>query len=266
MSTIPAPSPSTNDLVARELAFGRELRNRQPLLWWSTLLGPFALTALILATLWITKGWEFVAKLVGTALGTFFGLGRFVILLGSDAAKADAAGLASDADTKHFQFLTSLQLLAMVTWMDLCVACLLIFHAAFLFRIPKIGPGMLKLREEGEFFMLYQPWMRRFTIAGLALFVAFPLAATGSVAGAIFGQLLGMPRRSIVLSIVLGTMLGNGGMYFFGGALRKLGIFDPTNPWNLVGGVAAIIAVIALLGWRYNAMKKKMKRDGKLPA
>lgn len=251
-------TPTSGELLARELAFGADLRRRQPVLWWSTLLGPFVLTALVLATLWVTKGWEFVAKLVGTALAAFFGLGRFVILLGSDAAKNDAAGIVADAEAKRFQFLTSLELFAMVSWMDLCVATLLVFHAAFLFRIPRLGPGMLKLREEGEFFMQYQPWMRRFSILGLALFVAFPLAATGSVAGSIFGQLMGMTRRSIMLSIVLGTMIGNGGMYFFGGAIRKLGIFDPSNPWNLIAGVGVIIAVIAFLGWRYAKLKKKL--------
>lgn len=256
-------TPSTQELIDRELAFGRDLRRRQPLVWWATLVGPFLATAAVLAALWATKGWEFVAKLAATAVVTFFSMGRFAILLGSDAPKADAAGLIEEVDAEHFSFLTSFQIFSLVTWMDLCVATLLIFHAAFLFRLPKLGPGMLRLREEGEFFMQYQPWIRRFSVVGLALFVAFPLAATGSIAGSIFGQLMGMTRRSILLAIVAGSILGNGAMFFFGGLIRRTGIFDPNNPLNLLGGVGIIIVAVAFLGWRYSKLKKRLARQGR---
>lgn len=262
---------TSNALVEREASFGREFRTQYPLVWWGTLLGPFVLSAAVLVVLWIVRGWDFVLQLLGTALVTFFGLGRFVILLGSDRARTEGAGLAEASEAARFKFMTAFELFCMVTWMDLCAATLLVFHAGFLFKLPKLGPRLLTLREEGVFFMQYQPWMRRFTLLGLTLFVMFPLAATGSVAGSIFGQLLGMHRKSVLLAIVLGTLVGNGSMYFFGGLIRRLGIFDPSNPWNLIGGAVLIIAVIAFLGYRYNAMKKQLTQgrrsaDGGGPA
>lgn len=262
----PAPQPpadhdSHHEILHAEVRFGDTLKRDYPLIWWATLIGPFVLTAATLGYLWFDRGWEFMVKLCGTALVTFFGLGRFVILLGSDQTAATASAI-EGADRARFSFLTSTELLVMVTWMDLFVACLLIFHAGFLFRIPKLGPALLKLREEGEFFMSYQPWMRRFTFVGLVLFVAFPLAATGSVAGSIFGRLLGMSKLATCLALVAGTALGNGGMYLVGQAiLAWVPFFNPNNPWNLLLGAALIFGIIFLLGWRYTHLKRAHLED-----
>jgi Putative small multi-drug export protein len=262
--TSPAPDPAgeadgqviTDDqLLHHEAKFADEFRREYPLIWWATLVGPFIVTGAMLAYLWFERGGEFVAKLLGTALATFFGLGRFVILFGSDMKDPSAASHAEEAS--RFNFMTSSELFTMVTWMDLFAACLLIFHAGFLYRIPKLGPGMVKLREEGEFFMKTQPWMRRFTFIGVALFVAFPLAATGSIAGSIFGRLLGMSRKATLAALVAGTLLGNGAMFLGSELINKIPFFDKDNPLNLVGGLAVIVGIIVFLNWRYQKFKKQ---------
>jgi len=55
-----------------------------PILWWLTLLGPFALTGAILLVVLESAGANIVWRLISTAFATFFFFGKFVILGGSD--------------------------------------------------------------------------------------------------------------------------------------------------------------------------------------
>lgn len=257
---------SHDDHEAHEAKFADSFRRDFPLAWWATLLGPFLITAALLATLAASRGVDFVLKLAGTAVVTFFGLGRFVILFGSDAPKADIAGLtAFEQEAKQFNFLTRGELFTMVTWMDLFVAILLVFHAGFMFRIPKVGPKLLALREEGQFFMSVQPWMRRFAFLGLAAFVVIPIAATGSVGGSILGRMLGMSRFATIMAIVVGTLLGNSVMLLAGKALSKIPFFDPHNPLSLVAGVVVIAGLIFFLNVHYKRLKQRWRDDARFP-
>jgi uncharacterized membrane protein len=254
----PTPAPIPHDLVHDEARFGDNLRREQPVVWWATLVGPFLITGAALFTLTITRGVDWVLQLLGTAFVTFFGLGRFVILLGRDGAGIHPESAAEAADRARFQFFTSMELFAMVTWMDLVAGVLLVCHAGFLYKIPRLGPALVKVREEGEFFMRYQPWMRRFTFLGLTVFVAIPVAATGSVGAAIFGRLLGMTRKATLMAILAGTILGNGSMYLLGQHIIKhIPFFDPQSPLNLVVGAALIFLLVLLLGWRYKKLKAR---------
>ncbi len=256
-----------HDIAAHEKHFGDTFRRDYPAIWWLTLLGPILASGGVLAYLAVLRGTEFVVKLSATALATFFGLGRFVIILGSDAPKGELVGLDDFAkDASKFNFLTRIELFGMVTWMDVVAACLLIFHAGFIFRIPKIGPKMLLLREEGEFFMRVQPWMRRFAFIGLVVFVVIPVAATGSVGGAILGRMLGMSRTATLVAIVAGTLIGNSLMLLAGKALSKVPFFDPHHPASLAAGVGVIITIIAGLNWYYRTLKRKYKDDARFPA
>lgn len=257
------PHVPHDDLYHRETRFADDFKRQYPITWWSTLIGPFLIAAGVITTIIVIKGEAFALKLLGAALAAFFGLGRFVILFGNDQKPQTAAEAAEHArefaseTARKFSFMTSGELFAMVTFMDLFAATLLVFHAGFLFKIPKVGPALLKLREEGEFVMRVQPWMRRFSFIGLAAFVMFPLAATGSVAGALFGQLLGMSRTSVMLAIIVGTLLGNGSMFYLGKAIRKIPFFDPNNPLSLIVGLGVVILLIICMGLYYSHLKKK---------
>lgn len=249
----PQIPPNPRDVEA--IRASDNLRRTYPVIWWLTLLGPFAGTAVLLLLAAAERGTDFVIKLIGNALFTFFVLGRFAILAAGDAS---AAGTALR--------LTRVEAFGMVTWMDFCVACLLIFHGGLIFRIPYLGPRLLMLREDAEFVLHTHPWIRRFTFLGLSLFVAMPIAATGSVAGSIFARLLGLSRRAAFIALICGSLIGNGMMFLGSKVLNKVPFFDPENPLNLVLGLGAIIGVIVLLNVRYQAMKKRWATgEGRLP-
>lgn len=224
--------------------FERSFRKRWPLVWLLTLVGPFVLSAAILAVIYLTAGQAVAWRVLGTATATFFFFGRFVILGGHEGQLHEVTG-----------FLTSEQLFLMVTYMDLMVAVLVTFHLGFLFRLPLIGPKIADLVVDGQYILSQHRWMKRATLAGLVLFVTFPLAATGSIGGAVFGRLLGLSRVATLLGILAGSLLGNSIMYFGSDALNAW--LDKRNPVVQYGGLVVIALVIVLLERRYRAMKRR---------
>jgi hypothetical protein len=142
-----------------------------------------------------------------------------------------------------------------VLYMDVMTACLLAFHLGFLFRLPVVGAKLNAMVEDGHFILQSNPWMKRLTFVGLVAFVMFPLAATGSVGGSIFAQLLGMSRLSTFVGITLGNVLGCALMYFGSELITRYVGRD--NPWLLVGGIAVIAALLFLLNHRYRQAKAR---------
>jgi len=241
------------DLADDEHAFGADFRRRQPVIWLVTLVGPPLATLAILAALWATRGPQFVQRLAVTAVATFFLFGRFVILGGR-------VGGTSDPELAEVQrFFSREELFAMVCWMDLVTAVLLVYHAAFLFKIPFFGPRMLTLVDDGQFILERHPWMRRATFAGLVAFVTMPLAATGSVGGSIFGRLLGLSRRATLAAIMLGSVIGSGITYAFADVIARL---SPrrSDPVFTALGIAVVVGILLLLNWRYQSLKARHRR------
>lgn len=260
MTTSPEPQPKTAEpassrgdsesdrIHAHERDFYTAFRRDRPLAWLLTLVGPPIVTVALLVVMYLLLGGQFVRKLTLTAVATFFVLGKFVILGGDDPAIGEVA-----------KFLTHGQLFLLVFYMDLMTAVLLVFHAGFMFRIPIVGPKLLALAADGQVMLRFHPWMRRATFIGIIAFVMFPLAATGSVGGAIFGRLLGMTRAATLTGICIGSVLGCGLMYF--GAELVHQYIDRDNPAHIVGGIAVIALVIFLLNVRYRHMKRRMMEE-----
>lgn len=232
-----AAQSSHSDPTAHVLA--NSLHDTHPVFYWMTMLGPFIIT---LATLlYIGLFTEFpVLKLAGNAVVTFFLFGRFAIAgLGSDQANAIQ--------------MSPEQLFAMVLFMDVMVAMLLSCHLWVLFKVPFMGPKVEELVVDGQYILEKQPWMRKYTYVGIVAFVMFPLAATGSVGGSIFGRLLGLSRISTFLCVLVGSIMGCGAMYFAGKPIRA---FTEEHGWIAkIGGLLIIVAIIFILNNRYQKMK-----------
>ncbi|MFO0830126.1 MAG: small multi-drug export protein [Phycisphaerales bacterium] len=251
MTASPNHTPTANDeqsLLADEHAFRDQFRSDHPFVWAFTLFAPFVGTGLALAAAFVAEGGEFLRKLLAAAVATFFFFGRFVILGGTDVPGPHEENVAS--------FLTRGELFAMVVWMDVAIAMLFVYHASFLYRMPVVGPRLLRLVEDGQFILAHQPWIRRATFVGLVAFVFFPLAATGAVGGSIFGRLLGMSRRATFCAILLGSVLGCTAMYLGAGVINSH--LNRDNPWLTVGGIAVVAGIIVLLNWRYRKLKRRV--------
>lgn len=242
-SELSSTDGETPDLVTQLDDSENRLWKRHRLIWWITLAGPVFVTVGILVGVCVVAGRETAATLATTALAGMFLFGRFIILAGHDPEVAAVTGGFSSA-----------QLFLMVTYLDLIVALILIFHAGFLFRLPWFGSRAAALIDDGRFLIRSQPWIRRATFAGLVLFVAIPLAAMGSVGGTIFGRMLGVPRGRIVAAIVCGSMLGNGMMWLGSDLVNR--IVDKHHPVVRFGGVTIILVMIVLIEFLYRRTKR----------
>ncbi len=225
-----------------------EFRRQHPLVWATTLYGPLFLTVAIMALIIAFAGWSFAQKIIAHALIALVLLGRFIILNGAEGSFTDTSGP-----------LSSGHLFAIVSYLDLMTAVMLAFHIGFLFRLPYVGTRIAALVTDGHFILDAQPWMRRATFFGLIAFVGFPLAATGSIGGSIFGRLLGMSRFATFFGILIGTLLGNGSMYFFSDMMGNY--IDKDNPYLRYGGFAVVAIIVVILERRYRKLRDRYASD-----
>ncbi|GIX04194.1 MAG: hypothetical protein KatS3mg114_0063 [Planctomycetaceae bacterium] len=222
------------------LEFEQNFRERYFALWLGTLLGPWVLTALIIGGIYLWRGWEFTRALLTVGAISFSFAGRFVIPM------ENFSNLAPQLTSEHVFWLVSYQ--------DFAVALFMAFHAGFLFKLPMIGPKLQELMIDGEIILTMNPWMRRLTFVGLVAFIAFPLAATGSVGGAIFGRLLGLSRWATFWGSLCGAIIGNAAMLYSSKVLlRYLPADSSFVQW---GGLLSIGLIILILERRYAAIKR----------
>ena len=235
--------PESTDLAGSLERAEERLWRRHRLVWWTTLVGPLLVTVPILLGIYVFAGAEYTTRLLTTAMTGVLLFGRFIILGGHDAEVAAVTGSFSSG-----------QLFLMVTYLDLMVGILLIFHAGFVFRLPWFGSRAASLVDDGRFLIRTQPWIRRATFLGLVLFVAIPLAAMGSVGGTIFGRMLGVPRIRIFLAILLGSLLGNGVMWYGSDLINQF--VDKHHPVVRFGGVILVLGLIASIEFLYRRTKR----------
>lgn len=232
-------------LLESFLAFEKNFHKNYFPLWLGTLIGPWIVTLIAFGVIYVIAGSKYCWELLVATGFSFAFLGRFSIIT-------------------PFPGLTPTDLFWMVTYQDTMVALFFAFHVGFMFRVPWIGPKIASLSSDSEFILAHQPWMKRMTFLGLLAFIAFPLAATGSVGGAIFGRLLGLSRWAIFWGSTIGAVIGNAAMLFLAVAVKDS---LPENLENTMivkwGGVPIIILIIVFLERRYSAMKRAFEEQKK---
>jgi len=145
--------------------------------------------ALILGVTWAWMGPGAAGFLASMAAGTFVGGGKLVIL----------AGAAEQAPVGHWA------LAALVLYIDVSTALVVLGGMHRLYRVPGAGPRLAAARDSGWRLLQRHPWTYRATWVSLAGFVAVPLHGTGALVGALIGRLLGLKRFSIVTATGFGS-------------------------------------------------------------
>jgi len=232
-------------MVESFLTFEKSFHKNYFPLWFGTLVGPWIVTLVAFGVVYAIYGPKFGGQLLVATGASFAFLGRFSIIT-------------------PFPGLTPTNLFWMVTFQDAMVALFFAFHVGFMFRVPWIGPKIASLSSDSEFILAHQPWMKRMTFLGLLAFIAFPLAATGSVGGAIFGRLLGLSRWAIFWGSTIGAVIGNAAMLFL------VEVVKDNLPENLQdsaiikwGGIPIILLIIFILERRYSSMKRAFEQQQK---
>lgn len=237
------------EMIASLEHFEQRFRQEQFGLWLASLIGPWIAVALYLGLYFVVTDAEHAWALIIAAALAFGAAGRFIIPLQQTIPDLG----------EWSRLLSPEEMFWWVSFQDVVVALFLSVHIGFMFRLPLIGHKIAELTVDGELILNKQPWMRRFTFFGLLAFIAFPLAATGSAGGAIFGRLLGLSRRAIFWGSSIGGVIGNAAMYYLSkNVLKFLPQDSPMVQW---GGVFTIILIMVFLERRYAAMKREFVKN-----
>lgn len=252
----PASSPpreratrNRDEMIATLEQFETRFRKEQFPLWLASLVGPWVATAIYLGLYYVIAGPERAWALLVAAALAFGAAGRFIIPLQQTIPNLG----------EWSRLLTPEEMFWWVSFQDVMVALFLSVHIGFMFRLPFVGHKIAELTVDGELILSKQPWMRRFTFLGLLAFIAFPLAATGSAGGAIFGRLLGLSRWAIFWGSAIGGVVGNAAMYYLSKSVLKY--LPQDNPLVQWSGVLTVIAIIIFLERRYAKMKRQFLSD-----
>ncbi|MAE75949.1 MAG: hypothetical protein CMJ85_03650 [Planctomycetes bacterium] len=100
--------------------------------------------------------------------------------------------------------------------MDTCTALLIVYSLALFYRIPPLARLLGKANTNAHLVLNAYPRIRKFAIAGIVMFVLFPVAGTGAIGGSFIGALLGLHRLRVILAVAAGGFIGGLGMALIG--------------------------------------------------
>jgi hypothetical protein len=214
-------------------------RRENPISWWLSLTIPLLLTFGLLIYLTIEKGIASVGQFFGTCFVIIFVLGKTII-----------AGGHIDEASEKIAFYSPSELLAIVIYVDLCTTLLVVYHLGVILRLPLLGWLFDRLVTATTRLLLKYPRLRKLTYLGITVLVAMPFASGPS--GGILGRILGLERRAIFLSAMIGTTIGSFMILFFSDLL--FAVLGPKNAFVIlliaVGTILALFATRWVLGKR----------------
>ncbi len=210
---------------------GERLRRSNPAMAAFHLVLPCAVLIGVIAVLIVSGA---AARVGAAAVTAFFFLGKLIILNG---------GIDNPFE------MTTLQFAVMVFFLDLWVAYTVGYNLHHIYRIPRLGPWLERLQNYCRFWIVRNPWMKRWAFTGVALFVLFPLTGTGAPGGTILGRLVGLRPRTTLIGIAVGSALGCGMMAAFAEQLRPYFERVQGEWWFKALGVV-ILGILLLLLYR----------------
>ncbi len=163
---------------------------------WTLVAAPLVGFALILVAIGLFVSPAAAGFVASLAAGTFVGGGKLVIL----------AGAVAQAPVGHWG------LAALVVYIDLATALVMMGGIHLLDRLPGAGRRLAAARASGFRILNRNPWMHRAAWVALAIFIAVPFNGTGSLLGSVIGRLLGLSRTAIMSAIGFGSIVGAGAL------------------------------------------------------
>lgn len=94
---------------------------------------------------------------------------------------------------------------ASVVVLDVLTGLFMILNLDVAFQIPYLGPWIAGFLDQGRDFVARRPWLSRWDLPGLALFVMLPFQGTGGTGSPLVGWILGLTPAEILLAIGVGA-------------------------------------------------------------
>ncbi len=170
---------------------------------------------------------------------SFFGLGKFLPTLA----------------LRPNSLFSAYELGIVIGIMDTCTVIIIVYSL-------ELFDGILaKANRNARLVLDAYPWMRKFTVPAIVLFVMFPVAGTGAVGGSLIGALLGMHRVRLIFAVSFGGFLGGFAMAFLtlriGDAVKEL----KGSPYLIA---MLVIVLLALVWGMTRAYKNALSRAERL--
>lgn len=147
------------------------------------------------------------------------------------------------------------------------LAAILVFHLDLLFRIRRVGPRLLAIRAQSVRYLRAHRWLRRLAGVGVAIYTALPFSGTGPLGSTFFGEVAGLPPRTLLLGIAAGSVASSALMALGTVALERRMEALIRHPIMTVLGVALTLAFLLLLGraWRRTGRAEGAETGGAEP-
>jgi uncharacterized membrane protein len=160
------------------------------------LLGPFALTAAVLGVVYLVTDVATLHEIWIAGLVSLLGAGTTVVF-----------GDAALGDTTYKLKLDATQLALVVMYINAVSGWFYTYNMDLMNRLPRIGPWIRKARRNARGMVTSRPWIRRWAVLGVCLFVITPLPGSGALGGALVGRIVGITRRATVAAIAIAGVI-----------------------------------------------------------
>jgi uncharacterized membrane protein len=94
---------------------------------------------------------------------------------------------------------------ASVVALDVLAGFFMILNLDVAFKIPYLGHWIARFLAGGREFVAARPWLSRWGLPGLALFVLLPFQGTGGTGAPLVGWMMGLTPWKILLAIAIGS-------------------------------------------------------------
>ena len=154
-----------------------------------------ALTVAGYLVLGAVRGPSYARQMAAAGAASILGLGTTVILGGAVLEQT------------RFQGLAPWDLALLVAYLNTVLAVVYGWGFELLERLPKVGPALRRTRAEAHATIAERPWIRRFAVVGIGLFVLSPLPGSGVLGGSIVGRIIGLGRLSTLAAVSVANAL-----------------------------------------------------------
>jgi len=200
------------------------------------LLGPVVATALLWFLLRALVSPRFAHEMVVAGGASLFGFGTTVIF--------GPAILPELAD------LTNWELALLVMWVNGASGFWYAYNLDLLQKVPRIGPYLRRARLNAVRTLKYRPWIRRFSVVGVAAFVVTPLPGSGALGGCLMGRLIGVSKRACFVAVSMAGMIVAVAYALLADELKDLLDHGNIPNWaRVVGALIVVLMMVLLVRW-----------------
>ncbi len=224
---------------------------------------PFIIAAIYTILLFMGVGKD-IGYVIGAAmLSTLLILGPEISITGAFIALAHADYVGPGIwDSMGYMLLIA----ASVAFVDVIAAFFLLWNYDLVKKVPWLGPWMQRTEDSNRDAIHYSPWRRRFALAGVSVYVMFPVHGSGGLVGTIIGRILGLNRWRVFGAVAVGAIIG---ALWIAMLVQHVGRdildFFKGDLFLLIGIIVTIVilALVASFIWKNRKKKKQAALEAK---